>query len=144
MKNTRSAAAIVMALLGSSLVAGGSVLYEAAPVYARCVGSGTQTTSSGFGQEYNVNTSTCNGDKFYFGNFDDLSTSVSIRMRWDLDQNGTYDGYSGNSSTNVADTPSGLSWSYNDADSASWYQICNTNGSGGIISCASRGTNSGY
>lgn len=130
-----------LAALGASTVITVSMT---APALAHCVGSATSSSTTGSGSEYNINANTCNGDTIYTGRFDDISTSVSIRMRWDADQNGTYEGISGNSSSNVADTVSGLLWSYDEADSASWFQICHTNGSGGIIACASRGTNSGY
>lgn len=136
------AAVFAAALLGGPCFA---VLGGTAPTFAHCEGSATVASSSSAGREYNDNAVTCNGDKQYTGRFEDFSTSVSIRMRWDLDQNGTYDAYSPNSSSNVADTISGLLWNYNnDSDSASWFQICHTNGSGGVIACASRGTNSGY
>jgi len=134
-------AALVAALIGGPAV---SVIGQSAPTFAHCVGSSTQATSTGSGREYNINANTCNGDLAYTGRFEDLSTSVSIKMRWDADQNGTYEGASGNSSSNVADTISNLLWTYSDSNSASWFQICHTNGSGGIIVCGSRGTNSGY
>lgn len=135
------AAALAVALIGGP---GFAVLGQSAPTFAHCVGSSTQATSTGSGREYNINANTCNGDTVYTGRFEDLSTSVSIRMRWDANQNGTYEGASGNSSSNVADTISGLLWTYDESDSASWFQICHTNGSGGIIACGSQGTNSGY
>ena len=134
-------AALTLAAAGATTI---SMVSTATPALAHCVGSSTASSSTGSGTEYNLNANTCNGDTIYTGRFDDVSTSVSIRMRWDADQNGTYEGISGNSSSNVTDTVSGLLWSYDEADSASWFQICHTNGSGGIIACASRGTNSGY
>jgi hypothetical protein len=134
-------AVLALASIGATTI---SAVSTVTPALAHCVGSSTVSTSSGSGTEYNLNADTCNGDTIYTGRFSDISTSVSIRMRWDADQNGTYEGISGNSSSNVSDTVSGLLWTYDDANSASWFQICHTNGSGGIIACASRGTNSGY
>lgn len=134
-------AVLALVSIGTTTV---SAVSTAMPALAHCVGSSTVSTTSGSGTEYNLNADTCNGDTIYTGRFSDVSTSVSIRMRWDVDQNGAYDGISGNSSSNVSDTDSGLLWTYDDANSASWFQICHTNGCGGIIACASRGTNSGY
>lgn len=130
--------AVLTAASGLAVVGPGSA------VSAHCVGSSTLATTSGSGREYNINANTCNVDLQYTGRFEDLSTTVSIRMRWDANQNGAYEGISGNSSSNVADTISGLLWTYTDTNSTSWFQICHTNGTGGIIACASRGTNSGY
>jgi hypothetical protein len=131
-------AAALTAASGLAVVGPGSV------VSAHCVGSSTVASSTGSGREYNLNANTCDGDLQYTGRFEDLSTTVSIRMRWDANQDGGYEGISGNSSSNVANTISGLLWTYTDSNSASWFQICHTNGSGGIIACGSRGTNSGY
>lgn len=114
------AGVLALAAVGTTTI---SMVSTATPALAHCVGSSIVSSSSGSGTEYNLNANTWNGDTIYTGRFSDVSTSVS---------------------SNVADTVSGLLWTYDEADSASWFQICHTNGSGVIIACASRGTNSGY
>lgn len=137
---------VSLGLVASGLVMASTVggLVPTPVAMAHCIGSSTLATTTGQGREYHLNSGTCDGDLTYTARFEDLSTSVSIRMQWDADQNGTYEGASANSSSSISTVISGLLWTYGDTNSASYFRICHTNGGGGVIACATRGTNSGY
>jgi hypothetical protein len=140
----RVAATVCSVALATLAVAGVPGLGNPASVSAHCLNSSgtTQASSSGYGEEYNLNGNTCNGDFTYTGRFFDLaSDGFRIRMRWKLTSAGAYT-YS--AITNGVGNLNELVWSYADGDSTAYFNICRTDLNGNLIDCASQGTDIGH
>jgi hypothetical protein len=122
----------------------GQVLWGNSAASAHCAGSSTVATGlAGYGREFNLNANTCDNKRDYTGRFDDLSTTFGIRMQWDVEQNGGYEG--GSIVTSASATPTSLLWTYTDAaDTASWFRISYYNSNSVYVGNLGRGTNSGY
>lgn len=140
----RRVAVTVAAAILATVVLVGTPSLGNVTVSAHCLNNAgsTQATWSAYGEEYNLNGNTCNGDFIYTGRFFDLaSDGFRIRMRWKLTSTGAY---SYSAITNGVGNANELVWSYTDGDSTAYFNICRTDLNGNLIDCASQGTDSGH